>query len=172
MWGATEASLGIFKEEVKFQFTHPVWGATATHRQWLQPIPLQFTHPVWGATTYGTASTVPRVFQFTHPVWGATHNDAYRTDFDIVSIHAPRVGCDTADLAEVGFSFSVSIHAPRVGCDQDQNTPTKVSPSFNSRTPCGVRPRVPTYAGISEVFQFTHPVWGATFYHLVQLGTL
>ena len=37
----------------------------------------QFTHPVWGATKYlqYTAHTL-KVFQFTHPVWGATTYDA------------------------------------------------------------------------------------------------
>ena len=35
-------------------------------------------------------------------------------------------------------------------------------PSFNSRTPCGVRPRRGAQAVRSRVFQFTHPVRGAT----------
>ena len=33
----------------------------------------QFTHPVWGATERWGAITMDRYwFQFTHPVWGAT----------------------------------------------------------------------------------------------------
>ena len=79
-------------------------------------------------------------FQSTHPVWGATryHMGAF-TDKKI-SIHAPRVGCDTnverAELWQLQFQSThpvwgatgylwseginlimISIHAPRVGCD-------------------------------------------------------
>ena len=33
-----------------FQFTHPVWGATAEVEALKSEIEFQFTHPVWGAT--------------------------------------------------------------------------------------------------------------------------
>ena len=61
----------------------------------------------------------------------------------IVSIHAPRVGCDIPFLCQEVVPGDVSIHAPRVGCD------TKSSEKANG----------------SEMFQFTHPVWGATLNH-------
>ena len=32
----------------------------------------QFTHPVWGATHKDKVGSPLRTFQFTHPVWGAT----------------------------------------------------------------------------------------------------
>ena len=37
--------------KTKFQFTHPVWGATDVDNLLakVQPV-FQFTHPVWGAT--------------------------------------------------------------------------------------------------------------------------
>ena len=56
-----------------------------------------------------------------------------------ISIHAPRVGCDTAlgDMLQVS---EISIHAPRVGCDGN----IKLAFSF------------------IQSFQSTHPVWGAT----------
>ena len=58
--------------------------------------------------------------------------------------------------------LSVSIHAPRVGCDRYPIPILPLSPCFNSRTPCGVRPH-DLHAPIHrEMFQFTHPVWGAT----------
>ena len=82
-------------QTVVFQFTHPVWGATAPavrlklatdvsihaprvgcdylrHLALTEDLPFQFTHPVWGATgvLYEVSSLVG--FQFTHPVWGAT----------------------------------------------------------------------------------------------------
>ena len=56
-----------------FQFTHPVWGATASLSQPLLVEVFQFTHPVWGATIgFGYISAIDIQFQFTHPVWGAT----------------------------------------------------------------------------------------------------
>ena len=78
--------------------------------------------------------------QFTHPVWGATKETLEMLLSSYVSIHAPRVGCDTRDglfeLEQEVFQFThpvwgatphrrerrhgvcVSIHAPRVGCDR------------------------------------------------------
>ena len=32
----------------------------------------QFTHPVWGATARLHTAQLKEEFQFTHPVWGAT----------------------------------------------------------------------------------------------------
>ena len=102
-------------------------------------IEFQFTHPVWGATNTFWLSILLYAFQFTHPVWGAT------------------------SLSTLAFyGIDVSIHAPRVGCDVQCLSNYSLSPSFNSRTPCGVR-RVALIEDIAYImFQFTHPVWGAT----------
>ena len=35
----------------------------------------------------------------------------------IISIHAPRVGCDKFVEFVDKFALAISIHAPRVGCD-------------------------------------------------------
>ena len=100
-----------------------------------------------------------------------------------VSIHAPRVGCDTAPTPEA-TTVSVSIHAPRVGCDLNGHTALlhrlvsihaprvgcdsahccalAMSGRFNSRTPCGVRLSISFCRATASAFQFTHPVWGAT----------
>ena len=77
----------------------------------------QFTHPVWGATGVSIIRCISLLFQFTHPVWGATRDDVILVEQVGVSIHAPRVGCDLGDPAHLGGAQSVSIHAPRVGCD-------------------------------------------------------
>ena len=83
----------------------------------------------------------------------------------LVSIHAPREGCDAASMAAIialcGFQFThpgrgatnsgcskfelltVSIHAPREGCD-------------SSVTLC---------REVQLLFQFTHPGRGATVEH-------
>ncbi len=86
--------------KAKFQFTHPVWGATSyatiirrcrnvsihaprvgcdlDARRRLKTIrKFQFTHPVWGATSFSVAHFIRATFQFTHPVWGATLKSAY-----------------------------------------------------------------------------------------------
>ena len=82
-----------------FQSTHPVWGATrfpralgATKNQF------QSTHPVWGATILGRLLGLAHIFQSTHPVWGATRQLYHQFPCCVISIHAPRVGCDT-DIA-------------------------------------------------------------------------
>ena len=105
-------------------------------------------------------------FQFTHPVRGATDSSISALARSLVSIHAPRAGCDLGEVSDAilkpcfnsrtpcgvrpSFCLStapgrgVSIHAPRAGCD-----PKKALP--------------PLYL---QTFQFTHPVRGATWCHL------
>ena len=56
----------------------------------------------------------------------------------------------------------VSIHAPREGCDGGPLTTMLPTTSFNSRTPGGVRPTYTDYNGGGTMFQFTHPGRGAT----------
>ena len=101
-------------------------------------------------------------FQFTHPGRGATEEQTKALAASLVSIHAPREGCDRSESSRethaVEFQFThpgrgatttqihalgtsvVSIHAPREGCDvfglNKPNTQLK--------------------------FQFTHPGRGAT----------
>ena len=79
------------------------------------------------------------LFQFTHPVRGATEGAVERIGGLVVSIHAPREGCDLFCEDKLIVAV-VSIHAPREGCDQ--------------------------YEAFLELkalwFQFTHPVRGAT----------
>ncbi len=99
----------------------------------------QFTHPVWGATCHSSGARLVSAFQFTHPVWGATELRAHILPRLGVSIHAPRVGCDSVLVVSLSWSLS-----------------------FNSRTPCGVRPTSFAHDLAPNTFQFTHPVWGAT----------
>ena len=107
----------------------------------------QFTHPVWGATRCTPVLWCMAKFQFTHPVWGATPH-----------------------FSALGYQEIVSIHAPRVGCDCRGLTPCRLYYSFNSRTPCGVRPRTLVDRDNVNKFQFTHPVWGATERLQIQLA--
>ena len=77
-------------------------------------------------------------FQSTHPVWGATDFTGMYDSAEIISIHAPRVGCDST-INQVCFEGSISIHAPRVGCDGHPIGQFVPQGDFNPRTPCGVR---------------------------------
>ena len=78
-------------------------------------------------------------FQFTHPGRGATGQAFLTLLLYIVSIHAPREGCDAY--------ISSSFHFPFC---------------FNSRTPGGVRQPWFYESILDEKFQFTHPGRGAT----------
>ena len=72
-----------------------MWGATRHSDKVGKPLRMfQFTHPVWGATGELDFEQLVVKFQFTHPVWGATLKLVGRKFGSIVSIHAPRVGCD------------------------------------------------------------------------------
>ena len=124
-----------------FQSTHPVRGATVDQVVDLGCVVFQSTHPVRGATVYDTYSIiVPTRFQSTHPVRGATMrcrrpaptpcNFNPRTPCGVrrqrgrdhlprglISIHAPRAGCDGRIGAMPRSTQGISIHAPRAGCD-------------------------------------------------------
>ncbi len=78
-------------------------------------------------------------FQFTHPVWGAT----------------------PARLLRRSHRRCFNSRTPCGVRQRRCSKPTYLN-SFNSRTPCGVRHPVHGFCTFSELFQFTHPVWGAT----------
>ena len=148
-----------------FQFTHPVWGATpqsTLHRHNQRTVSIhaprvgcdsdcsvrawfgwwfQFTHPVWGATSKPTYSTKLLKFQFTHPVWGATPSFNF--------LITKRRGFNSRTPC------GVRLRADNLSLD--------LLRCFNSRTPCGVRLYTNFLHILRRLFQFTHPVWGATY---------
>ena len=76
----------------------------------------------------------------------------------------PRTPCGVRRL---WFNVSVldtliSIHAPRVGCDTFLTGSALSGIDFNPRTPCGVRRDTTDGEVTVGKFQSTHPVWGAT----------
>ena len=78
-----------------------------------------------------------------------------------ISIHAPRVGCDI-QFSGAHQQARISIHAPRVGCDTRLKPKFRTKWNFNPRTPCGVRHMGIIEVDETDIFQSTHPVWGAT----------
>ena len=76
----------------------------------------------------------------------------------------PRTPCGVrhAALEVPAPEILVSIHAPRAGCDPWTSTTTTDTAGFNPRTPCGVRPQKVENIACYFKFQSTHPVRGAT----------
>ena len=95
------------------------------------------------------------------PRAGCDFNIRYNASNNWVSIHAPRAGCDDSAFGYVP-RYDVSIHAPRAGCDTVIVLLPSISSCFNSRTPCGVRHLSTLLSSSAKLFQFTHPVRGAT----------
>ena len=123
-----------------FQSTHPVRGATsndgldagrAKHFNPRTPCGVRRAPWRWPASSLA--------FQSTHPVRGATLQTNSAVRYVLISIHAPRAGCDNT---------SGPASAP--------------STNFNPRTPCGVRRWLCRVALGRLRFQSTHPVRGAT----------
>ena len=109
-----------------------------------------------------------------------------RSAKSIISIHAPRVGCDPfwyrlglcgkcdfnprtpcgvrpLDGIPDVFDIGISIHAPRVGCDPQLLPPLFPRGSFQSTHPVwGATVKVQRPGKVAPPFQSTHPVWGAT----------
>ena len=87
----------------------------------------------------------------------------YLTDVDAqsVSIHAPRVGCDMWIICLLRSRRCFNSRTP-CGVRQINQVMLAKRASFNSRTPCGVRLKPMIHRTRYHLFQFTHPVWGAT----------
>ena len=58
---------------------------------------------------------------------------------------------------------AISIHAPRVGSDFFYQRATVSAINFNPRSPCGERHLDIIHGLLTDTFQSTLPVWGATF---------
>ena len=146
----------------QFQSTHPARGATWREGLKSSSPLFQSTHPARGATSlplwragrrrdfnprtprgvrlFKTTYTTPDVsFQSTHPARGAT-----------------------VLIARPGIHPLISIHAPREGCDRRSGRRFPCRRNFNPRTPRGVRHRAIGAWQAELEFQSTHPARGAT----------
>ena len=69
----------------------------------------------------------------------------------------------TLDILRLTIRTKISIHAPRVGSDSARTYFDNLPEDFNPRSPCGERPGSDIYVVRKLVkFQSTLPVWGAT----------
>ena len=120
--GVRQSKSGALFGQTKFQFTHPVRGATfLVSSSSPEPDKFQFTHPVRGATSRRCSPQAGgRSFNSRTPC-GVRHILGALLGLRlVVSIHAPRAGCDARDR-RVTPKLTVSIHAPRAGCDRLTN---------------------------------------------------
>ena len=102
-------------------------------------------------------------FQFTHPGRGATRPAGYHRKVHLVSIHAPREGCDLISTTYKWGHIYVSIHAPREGCDLYAESAYCVPSGVSIHAPREGCDTAPTPPAITiKMFQFTHPGRGAT----------
>ena len=105
--------------QLRFQSTHPAWGATNGLEGAILSFFISIHAPRVGCDPANNRpNPFKAIFQSTHPAWGAT-------------------GC----LSKVNSSNLISIHAPRVGCDKCYNSRRVHFHYFNPRTPRGVRRR-------------------------------
>ena len=113
-------------------------------------------------------------------------DDTFQEPFNVISIHAPIVGCDAyAECAiyttavfqsthpswgatqmqkEIEQLKAISIHAPIVGCDLSSSgcSTSRTQKRFQSTHPSWGATRKSNYYSESILFQSTHPSWGAT----------
>ena len=134
-------------------------------------VTFQFTHPVWGATWGKLISQINQMSFNSRTPCGVRHKrSSWMFRNTVVSIHAPRAGCDRFKLLGLQLLSRFNSRTPCGVRHGSAVTIHEVRICFNSRTPCGVR-RITSISNICiRLFQFTHPVRGATLecqYHLL-----
>ena len=110
-----------------------------------------------------------RIFQSTLPVRGATTVRREPPCRVQISIHAPRAGSDCKE-ARRDRDTHISIHAPRAGSDSQVAKSLQSREYFNPRSPCGERRALAQMSDVTDRFQSTLPVRGATQHRQVQQG--
>ena len=106
---------------------------------------------------FGHQAGIYGLFQSTHPVWGATGARLCHADPGRISIHAPRVGCDLYTLEKVTCPFLFQSTHPVWGATRARRKCSGTSWNFNPRTPCGVRPGVDYFRGVSNLIAIHAP---------------
>ena len=83
-----------------------------------------------------------------------------------------RTPCGVRPYTRLGFkpASRVSIHAPRVGCDVLTKLMSVMVKLFQFTHPVWGATKAKTFKDLFLEFQFTHPVWGATAHELVHVA--
>ena len=163
--GARQTRIEFASDNIKFQSTRPVWGATYRGDQPVLYREFQSTRPVWGATGHNLWVSCWKIFQSTRPVWGATaalivgvfnpQNFNPRAPCgarrggrlasdprDHISIHAPRVGRDHFVQRLVMLFRKFQSTRPVWGATVSNATVRATRRHFNPRAPCGARQQI------------------------------
>ena len=126
---------------LRFQSTHPVRGATRSNLQYgLRTVKFQSTHPVRGATLrVFPERCAPEYFNPRTPCGVRLHCSRIAFDIRVISIHAPRAGCDIPHKITIEEHTKFQSTHPVRGATTCRTVSTHVRAYFNPRTPCGVR---------------------------------
>ena len=100
------------RDDILFQSTLPVRGATIVYSAWIFQPGFQSTLPVRGATCIPLAQKGNIKFQSTLPVRGATFCCPPGCAIYKISIHAPREGSDTTGSVFVTGSVDFNPRSP------------------------------------------------------------
>ena len=126
-----------------FQSTHPARGATSvesrtkTRRMYFNP---RTPQGVRRLAIYFLSPLFP--FQSTHPARGATEIQFNQFNADIISIHAPRKGCDYKWYGATPEEALFQSTHPARGATPQGAYQLAAPGHFNPRTPQGVRQRL------------------------------
>ena len=139
--GCDDAEHDVLVSRLRFQFTHPVRGATAFRlpRGTLSSCfnsrtPCGVRHRAAGGTRRKIQS-----FNSRTPCGVRRYPRVGGQGWDQVSIHAPRAGCDPCPSRFVFLSSMFQFTHPVRGATAKYLLTKTITISFNSRTPCGVR---------------------------------
>ncbi len=135
MWGATQGATKGNSPAHKFQFTHPVWGATDLFGKAIAP------HLSFNSRTPCGVRQVTRIHFHVSTCFNSRTPCGVRP-----------ADCITAPPLAYSFNSRTPCGVRLIVIFQGHTQIRR----FNSRTPCGVR--LSCFLSI----QFTHPVWGAT----------
>ena len=124
-----------------FQSTRPVWGATTrTTGRACRHGQFQSTRPVWGATRAGSLSlSLSTYFNPRAPCGARRLARSVASIALIISIHAPRVGRDAADLGLHQCLRQFQSTRPVWGATHGDFHNQNKAVHFNPRAPCGAR---------------------------------
>ena len=124
----------------------------------------QSTRPVRGATCmFVVRCSCMKHFNPRAPCGARPPGTRTRERNDMISIHAPRAGCDSRPALPGGVVRAISIHAPRAGRDRSSSPRRARRINFNPRAPCGAQHYYHTAIISDKQFQSTRPVRGATW---------